>query len=86
LPDGKSAPTPDASDKSHKGKTFGLTLGALGVVLGDIGTSPLYALKATVLATKGGVPNHIAVMGSLSMIFWALILVVTVKYILIIMR
>jgi len=63
-----------------------LMLGAMGVVFGDIGTSPLYALKATVLATEGGLPNHIAVMGSLSMIFWALILVVTIKYVLIIMR
>src|SRR4051812_32710102 len=61
-------------------------LGALGVVFGDIGTSPLYALRATVLATEGGLPNHVAVMGSLSMIFWALILVVTVKYVAIIMR
>ena len=65
---------------------IGLMMGAMGVVFGDIGTSPLYALKATVLATEGGLPNHIAVMGSLSMIFWALILVVTVKYVLIIMR
>ena len=65
---------------------FGLMLGAMGVVFGDIGTSPLYALKATVLATEGGLPNHVAVMGSLSMIFWALVLVVTVKYVLIIMR
>jgi KUP system potassium uptake protein len=63
-----------------------LMLGAMGVVFGDIGTSPLYALKATVLATEGGLPNHIAVMGSLSMILWALILVVTIKYVLIIMR
>ena len=63
-----------------------LMLGALGVVFGDIGTSPLYALRATVLATEGGLTNHVAVMGSLSMIFWALILVVTVKYVLIIMR
>ena len=61
-------------------------LGAIGVVFGDIGTSPLYALRQTVLATEGGLANHIAVMGSLSMIFWALILVVTVKYVLIIMR
>jgi KUP system potassium uptake protein len=65
---------------------LGLMLGAMGVVFGDIGTSPLYALRATVLATEGGLPNHVAVMGSLSMIFWALILVVTVKYVLIIMR
>jgi KUP system potassium uptake protein len=77
-----------AEGHSHAGdrKLWGLMLGAMGVVFGDIGTSPLYALKATVLATEGGLPNHVAVMGSLSMIFWALILVVTVKYVLIIMR
>ena len=85
-PVAQSDGAPAGGDKSHKGKIGSLTLGALGVVLGDIGTSPLYALKATVLATQGGVPNHIAVMGSLSMIFWALILVVTVKYVMIIMR
>jgi KUP system potassium uptake protein len=79
-------------DSEHKSPAndrrnmMGLMLGAMGVVFGDIGTSPLYALKATVLATEGGLPNHVAVMGSLSMIFWALILVVTVKYVLIIMR
>src|ERR1051325_9758081 len=74
------------SPANDRRKLSVLMLGALGVVFGDIGTSPLYALKATVLATEGGLPNHIAVMGSLSMIFWALILVVTVKYVLIIMR
>ena len=77
------APTLPAHD--HRNLTA-LMMGALGVVFGDIGTSPLYALKATVLATEGGLANHVAVMGSLSMIFWALILVVTVKYVLIIMR
>ena len=75
-----------ADKKLPKAKTLGMSLAALGVVFGDIGTSPLYALKATVLATQGAMPNHMAVMGSLSMIFWALILVVTVKYVLIIMR
>jgi KUP system potassium uptake protein len=76
-------PTHPANDRRNMSA---LMLGALGVVFGDIGTSPLYALKATVLATEGGMPNHMAVMGSLSMIFWGLILVVTVKYVLIIMR
>jgi len=76
---------PKASANNHR-NMYGLMLGAMGVVFGDIGTSPLYALRATVLATEGGLPNHVAVMGSLSMIFWALILVVTVKYVLIIMR
>ncbi|HKB97003.1 MAG TPA: KUP/HAK/KT family potassium transporter, partial [Rhizomicrobium sp.] len=74
------------SPANDRRNMFGLMLGAMGVVFGDIGTSPLYALRATVLATEGGLPNHVAVMGSLSMIFWALILVVTVKYVLIIMR
>ena len=75
-----------AAARTGSRHTLGLMLGAMGVVFGDIGTSPLYALKATVLATEGGLPNHVAVMGSLSMIFWALILVVTVKYVSIIMR
>ena len=63
-----------------------LMLGALGVVFGDIGTSPLYALRQTVLATDTNFSNHASVMGSLSMIFWALIIVVTLKYVTLIMR
>jgi KUP system potassium uptake protein len=83
LPVMPEVPTGPADDRRS---LSGLMLGALGVVFGDIGTSPLYALRQTVLSTEGGLANHIAVMGSLSMIFWALILVVTVKYVLIIMR
>ncbi len=63
-----------------------LTLGALGVVYGDIGTSPLYAMRETVLATGGRAPSHLAVLGGLSLIFWSLIIVVTVKYVFLIMR
>ena len=65
-----------------------LVLGALGVVFGDIGTSPLYALKVSVEASgaKGGSDIAQAVYGVLSLITWALIFVVTVKYVLIIMR
>ncbi len=79
---------PDANRHAHgRRSTPLLMLGALGVVFGDIGTSPLYALRATVLATEhGDIAHAVAVMGSLSMIFWALILVVTIKYVLIIMR
>ncbi|MDH3295842.1 MAG: KUP/HAK/KT family potassium transporter, partial [Acidimicrobiia bacterium] len=65
------------------------TLGALGVVFGDIGTSPLYALRES-LAGEGGadrVPLQSAnVLGVLSLMFWALLLVITVKYVLIVMR
>lgn len=81
------ASAPEETSGHGRRKTSVLMLGALGVVFGDIGTSPLYALKATMAATTaGGIANHMAVMGSLSLIFWALILVVTVKYVLIIMR
>src|SRR5512135_2363096 len=64
----------------------GLTLGALGVVFGDIGTSPLYAVKQSVIAAGGNLPGHPAVLGALSLIFWSLVFVVTVKYVFIIMR
>ncbi|HEV2561540.1 MAG TPA: KUP/HAK/KT family potassium transporter, partial [Rhizomicrobium sp.] len=68
------------------GRLTALTLGALGIVFGDIGTSPLYAMRETVLATGGAVPGHLAIMGGLSLIFWSLIIVVTVKYVFLIMR
>jgi KUP system potassium uptake protein len=86
LPQGPGEGDVANAPANDRRNLYGLMLGAMGVVFGDIGTSPLYALRATVLATEGGLPNHVAVMGSLSMIFWALILVVTVKYVLIIMR
>ena len=63
-----------------------LTLGALGVVFGDIGTSPLYAMRQSALAAGGAVPPPFAVYGALSLIFWALIIVVTIKYVGFIMR
>src|ERR1700759_657410 len=56
-------------------------LGALGIVYGDIGTSRLYAWKgAGEAASGGGVPRQGAVTVSLSMIFWSLILIVSIKY------
>ncbi|MEO8344165.1 MAG: potassium transporter Kup [Betaproteobacteria bacterium] len=64
-----------------------LSLGALGVVYGDIGTSPLYALKEVFGGTHHPVPiSEHNVLGILSLVFWALMLVVTVKYIIFIMR
>ena len=57
-----------------------LGLSALGIVFGDIGTSPLYTLK-TVLALTGGTPARAAVLGSLSLIVWTLVIVTTVKYV-----
>ncbi len=60
-------------------------LGVLGVVYGDIGTSPLYAFKASLDHFPGGV-HTLEVLGILSLIFWSLILIVTVKYVLLVMR
>ncbi|MDE2332179.1 MAG: KUP/HAK/KT family potassium transporter, partial [Bradyrhizobium sp.] len=63
------------------------TIGALGVVYGDIGTSPLYALKeAAKAASNGGTPTHDAILGVASLILWALILIISVKYAMLIMR
>lgn len=64
----------------------GLVIGAIGVVFGDIGTSPLYTIREAFSPHYGLVADHDTVLGVLSMIFWALSLVVTLKYVTIIMR
>jgi KUP system potassium uptake protein len=63
-----------------------LTVAALGVVYGDIGTSPLYALRLSVQAMGGAQPNADAVLAALSLILWSLIVVVTIKYVIFILR
>ncbi len=86
---GRALPTaavpPHGEAKSLR-RQAALTLGALGVVFGDIGTSPIYALRQTVEATGGAFPGPMAIMGTLSLIFWALIIVVSIKYVGLIMR
>jgi KUP system potassium uptake protein len=67
-------------------RTLGLTIGALGVVFGDIGTSPLYAMHNSAIAVGGQGASHAAVFGTVSLIFWALVIVVTIKYVGFIMR
>src|SRR5258705_12486204 len=65
-----------------------LMMGSIGVVYGDIGTSPLYALREAVIAASGpgGVANPQAVLGVVSLILWVLIIVVTLKYVVILLR
>jgi KUP system potassium uptake protein len=66
-----------------------LSLGSVGVVYGDIGTSPLYALKESLHAAGGGhghAPGRDIVLGVVSLILWALILIVTLKYVIVVMR
>jgi KUP system potassium uptake protein len=63
----------------------GLTLGALGVVFGDIGTSPLYALRECLAALPAD-DRATGILGALSLVFWALVIVVCLKYLLFVMR
>jgi KUP system potassium uptake protein len=67
-------------------KRAALALAALGVVYGDIGTSPLYAFKETLSPGHGVVIGPASVLGVLSLIFWALMLVVSLKYVVLVMR
>ena len=78
-------PSPDPAEKGARAKFGALWLGAIGVVFGDIGTSPLYAMREA-LAHAHGVDPKVAVFGVVSLVFWALTLVVTLKYVVIVMR
>ena len=78
----------DAHEQHGHGKASlaGLVVGAIGVVFGDIGTSPLYTLKEAFSPHFGLTADHDTVLGILSMVFWALMVTVTAKYVTIIMR
>lgn len=79
--------TPVADQIKSSALPMTATIGALGVVYGDIGTSPLYALKeAAKAAAHGGALTHEAILGVASLILWALILIISIKYALLIMR
>jgi KUP system potassium uptake protein len=80
---------PVVNRRSAPQRTFWtLVLGSIGVVYGDIGTSPLYAVRESVLAatSSGQTANEPVILGILSLIIWALILIVTVKYVAILLR
>jgi KUP system potassium uptake protein len=78
---------PAAAEPAAGTSLLALTLGSVGVVYGDIGTSPLYAFREAVLsASASGPVTRATVLGVLSMILWALIVVVTLKYVLILLR
>jgi KUP system potassium uptake protein len=82
-------PPPHAAEHhvpAHGKDLAKLALGAIGVVYGDIGTSPLYALKECVTMPHGVVAASANIFGLLSLIFWSITLVVSVKYLLFVMR
>jgi KUP system potassium uptake protein len=70
----------------HSASTAGRWLAVLGVVYGDIGTSPLYALKSSMQVFEGVPTGEVEILGILSLFFWSLVLVVTVKYVMLVMR
>jgi KUP system potassium uptake protein len=71
----------------HRKEGFwALALGSVGVVFGDIGTSPLYAMREALGHARGGGGGEAAVLGVVSLVTWALILIVTVKYVVFLMR
>src|SRR4030081_3297325 len=79
------------STEAHEGPVttgfWALTLGSIGVVFGDIGTSPLYAFREAVAGAAQGEPvTRVIVLGVLSLILWALLIVVTAKYVLLLLR
>ena len=84
-----SAPGADGHGHGHavgQAGKFGLIIGAIGVVFGDIGTSPLYAMREALHHSRSGGAEELAVLGVVSLVFWALILVVTLKYVVFLMR
>jgi len=85
------APTTHPSDATmhhaHKGHGFwSMALGSVGVVFGDIGTSPLYAMREALRHSRSGGTTELAVLGVVSLVLWALTLIVTVKYVIFLMR
>ncbi len=81
-----SGATEDTHRSPHSESFMALALGSMGVVFGDIGTSPLYAMREALRHTRATVSPEIAVLGVVSLITWALILIVTIKYVVFLMR
>ena len=88
LPEGKDLTAPEEAPRERfRRRSFAaLTLGAVGVVFGDIGTSPIYALREALAHSRPVGTPQIAVLGVVSLILWTLTLIVTLKYIVFLMR
>jgi KUP system potassium uptake protein len=82
-----STTSQEAQEGTAAAGFWALTLGSIGVVFGDIGTSPLYALREAVAgAAQGQAVTRVMVLGVLSLILWSLLIVVTAKYVLLLLR
>jgi hypothetical protein len=78
-------PTVKSEPSSPAGGVAALAVTALGIVFGDIGTSPLYSLK-TVIELAGGKPSPESALGLLSLVIWTLLIVTSIKYVTFVMR
>ncbi len=76
----------DESPNAHRRGGFALIFGAIGVVFGDIGTSPLYAVKETFTGPHPLALDRLHVFGVVSLVFWAVMIIVSIKYVVFIMR
>jgi KUP system potassium uptake protein len=85
-PAGAAAEAAEEPSGSRKDSFWALALGSVGVVFGDIGTSPLYAMREALAHARPEGSTELAVLGVISLIVWALILIVTVKYVFFLMR
>ena len=84
---GAEAATPQDTSHGHaQGSLAKLAVGAIGIVFGDIGTSPIYAFRETFAGHHTLVPDQLHIHGVLSLIFWSMMIIVTLKYVTIIMR
>jgi len=79
-------PPPDVSHGHAQGPLYKLAIGAIGIVFGDIGTSPIYAFRETFAGHHTLIPDRLHIYGVLSLIFWSMMIIVTLKYVTIIMR
>ncbi|MFM2121081.1 MAG: hypothetical protein RL722_2549, partial [Pseudomonadota bacterium] len=86
TPPAASLPSARTDDAEHRSSLAGLALGAIGVVYGDIGTSPLYTVKEVFAPATGVALDAANLIGAVSCIVWALMLVVTLKYVTLILR
>ena len=87
APDIASPEAPQAHAHGHDhGPLYKLAIGAIGIVFGDIGTSPIYAFRETFAGHHTLVPDKLHIYGVLSLIFWSMMIIVTLKYVTVIMR
>jgi KUP system potassium uptake protein len=89
MTDTAAAPHPPAHAHPggyHQGSLAKLAIGAVGIVFGDIGTSPIYAFRETFAGHHQLAPDNVHIYGVLSLILWSMMIVVTFKYVMVIMR